>query len=251
MLKAKVKSAICSFILIASGGSIAQGSDRFIIPEDELMREVVLPRFDRREMVRNQNIKFKDRFEFAAIWGSNFTEPVYSPMKFGVEMGYHWSDDHAAHFSYSQWGSGFNTQYVPGIEDQGNVAGSAGDYDFSRVPVPKSSIWGFYTLKSYYGKMSLSKKNTMNLSTYTQYGLGFTQFSHKTYPGVAVGVGQKFYFSNSFGIKAELRLQYQGQPNPFLGDGKLKNNSPVPQYSEFSDIYRFGTIFELGALWMF
>jgi hypothetical protein len=36
-----------------------------------------------------------------------------------------------------------------------------------------------------------------------------------------------------------------------LGGGQLKGNQPKPDYSAFQDIMRFGTIFELGALWMF
>jgi outer membrane beta-barrel protein len=228
---------------------MAYASDEFVIPEDELMREVVLPRFDKRETVKRSNVTFDKRFEVGIFGGSNFTEPVYNPYKFGLELGYHWSDVHSVHFSLNNWMSGFNNQYVPSISAQGG-SGNA-KYDFDRVPVPRMSYWGYYNLKAYYGKISFSKKDTMNLSLYTQYGAGITQFSHKAYPGLAVGVGQKFYLNNNLGFKAEIRLQYQGQPNPFLGGNQLKGNQPKPDFSAFSDIMRFGTIFEVGALWMF
>lgn len=229
--------------LISSHTAVA--SDPFYVPKDELMQEVVLPRFDRRESVKRPNVIFKDRIELGVFGGSNFTEPIYNPLKFGLELGYHWADIHSAHLSINNWMSGFNSQYVPGISAQG-----APRYDFSRVPTPQMSYWGYYNLKAYYGKISLSKKDTMNLSLYTQYGAGITQFTHKSYPGVSVGVGQKFYLSNNLGFKAEVRLQYQGQPNPFLGNNRL-NGPTRPSPSEFADIMRFGTIFELGVLWMF
>lgn len=224
-------------------------SEKFYIPDDELMREVVLPRIDNHETVKRPNVRFDKRIEVGVFAGSHFTEPVYNPMKFGIDIGYHWADIHSVNVSINKWLDGFNEQYVPGISRKGGTGSAA--YDFNRVPMPIMSYWGYYNLKAYYGKISLSKKDTMNLSLYTQYGAGITQFSHKLYPGVAVGVGQKFYLSNNFGFKAEIRLQYQGQPNPFLGDNKLKGNQPIPSYSEFADIMRFGTIFELGALWMF
>jgi outer membrane beta-barrel protein len=235
---------ISSFVSLVSLPLVAQ--EKFVVPEDELTKEVALPKFDRREVIKNSRIKFLKRLELGLFGGSNFTEPIYNPLKLGVELGYHWAEIHSAHFSLSQWLPGFNRQYVPAISAQ-----STPQYEFDRVPTPQMSFWGYYNLKAYYGKISLSKKETMNLSLYTQYGVGFSQFSHKMYPGIAVGVGQKFYFNNHFGIKAEIRLQYQGQPNPFLGDGQLKKGEPIPSHSQFGDIMRFGTIFELGGLWMF
>jgi len=234
------------FIMFASP-IFLHANETVLIPEYELMKEVVLPKFEKREDVKRKNVNFDNRIEVGVFGGSNFREPIYNPFKLGLELGYHWSDIHSVHLSLNNWMSGFNNQYVPGISREG------GDppYDFSRVPVPQMSYWGYYNLKAYYGKISLSKKDTMNLSLYTQYGAGVTQFSNKMYPGVAVGVGQKFYFNNNFGFKAELRLQYQGQPNPFLGGGQLKGDQPRPSPSAFSDIMRFGTIFELGVLWMF
>jgi len=228
---------------------MANANETFYIPTDDLMREVVLPRFDNREAVKRPNVRFVNRIELGAFAGSHFTEPIYNPLKFGVDIGYHWADIHSVNVSLNKWLDGFNGQYVPGISIKGG-AGSAA-YDFNRVPTPEMSYWGYYNLKAYYGKISLSKKDTMNLSLYTQYGLGVTQFTHKIYPGIAVGVGQKFYLNNHFGFKAEIRLQYQGQPNPFLGNNQLKGNQPKPPPSAFADIMRFGTIFELGALWMF
>lgn len=227
-------------------------SDKLVVPEEELNRDVVLPRFDKRVTYKNPNVVFENRFELGVFFGSNFTEPIYNPAKFGIELGYHSSDDSSWQGSFSQWGGGFNPQYVPSIENQGDLTGSTGDYDFNRGPQAKSSLWAYYNKKAYYGKISVAKKKTMNLSLYTQYGLGLAQFTNKTYLGGAVGIGQKFYLSNNFGIKAELRLQLQGQPNPFLGDGLLKIDSPTkPDSSAFSDVYRFATIFEVGALWMF
>ncbi len=228
----------------------ASGSEEIVVPDNELTTEVSLPKLDYPLAVKKSNITFKDRYEMGLFWGSNFTEPIYAPSKIGIDLSYHNSEKSSWVFSYSQWQGGLNSQYVPGIEDQGQIGGTSGDYDFNRAPRLTNAMWGYYNLKLYYGKISIAKKNTMNLSLYTQYGAGLVGFTHKSYPAVSVGVGQKFYFNNSFGVKAEVRLQYAGEANPFLGNDKLKKNQPVPSFSEFEDKYRFGTIFELGALWM-
>lgn len=227
-------------------------SDKMTIPENELNREIVLPRLDTFEVVKNQNVKFTKKLELGLNVGANFTEPIYNPIRMGFDLGYHWEEAQSVHLSFLNHVSGFNNQYVPGIQDKGNDAGSVGDYDFTRAPALKNSFWGYYNLKAYYGKVSLTKRSTMNLSLYTQYGVGFAQFTHKMYPGLSIGIGQKFFFTPNLGFKAELRLQYQGQANPFLGEGQLKNDRfPVPAASNFQDVYRFGTVFESGLVWIF
>lgn len=252
------KGALTLVLLIMALSSPLQASffetDKLTIPEDELNKEIVLPRLDTLEVVKNQNIRFTQKIEFGVNLGANFTEPIYNPLRMGVDVGYHWHEAKSFHLSYINHAAGFNNQYVPGIQSEGNGAdpGPIGEYDFNRSPRLKNSFWGYYNLKAYYGKISITKRKTMNLSLYTQYGLGLAQYEHKMYPGLAIGVGQKFFFTPNLGFKAEIRLQYQGQSNPFLGGSKLKNNQfPVPSSSDFQDVYRFGTVFESGLVWIF
>ncbi|MCS6838582.1 MAG: outer membrane beta-barrel domain-containing protein [Bdellovibrionaceae bacterium] len=236
------------FFLITFSSLEVSATELFEVPEEELTKEVVLPRFDRLEMVRRPKVTFKNRFEIGVFGGAVFTEPIFNPYRYGLEGGYHFTENHSVSLSIAQWMSGLNNQYASSIEAQGGQGGDR--YDLTRAPSPRMSYWLFYNLKAYYGKISLSKKDVLNMSLYTQLGVGATSFEHKTYPGVAIGIGQRFYFSPSAAIKLEARLQYQGSVNPFIGNQKLKKNQPKPSYSEFSDHQRFGTIIELGFVWL-
>lgn len=227
--------------LFVSAQSVAQSLE---IPEEELAKESVLPKFDRPDNVRHRNVVTDKKVEFGVYFGSNFTEPIYNQSKLGVNAGYHISEDAAIMFNFAKWTGGLNTQYVPSIEETGSL-------DFSRVPVLEYSLWGNYELKSYYGKISLTKKGVMNLSLYPIMGLGLTKYVHKVYPGINGGVGQKFYFGNSMALRIDFKLQYQQGPNPFLEGGLQKSNTTKPDPSEFSDKWSLDTIFDLGLSFLF
>lgn len=230
-------------------GTLAHSAESFEIPGEELRSDVVLPKFDRFPMVMRPHVRFAERWEAGIFGAAQFTEPIFNPLRYGLELGYHFKESHSFHASIASWQSGLNSQYVPGIEAQGGTGNQK--YQMSRVPAPKMSYWGYYHFKAYYGKISLSKKDVMNLSLYTQFGLGMTQFAHKSYPGLSVGIGQRFYFTPQLAVKLEAKLQYLGMVDPFLGGGKLKEVNPVPSPSEFSDLYRFATLVEGGLLWLF
>lgn len=237
-----------ALVLVLTLAKSIHANETFEVPEDDLRTEVVLPKFGRFPMVLRPHVQFKDRWEVGLLGAAQFTEPIFNPLRWGLELGYHYAESHSFHFSVAPWMGGLNTQYVPSIEAQG---GAGTEYEMSRVPAPQMSYWAFYHFKAYYGKISLSKKDIMNLSLYTQAGLGITQFSHKSYPGVSFGIGQRFYFTPQLAFKLEAKLQYLGMVNPFLGGGQLKKTNPRPAPEAFSDLYRFATLVEAGLIWMF
>jgi outer membrane beta-barrel protein len=214
------------------------------IPEEELAKESVLPKFDRPDSVKNRNVVMDKKIEFGAYYGANFSEPIYNQSKLGVNIGYHWSEEDAVMFNLAMWMSGRNSQYVPSIEEKGNT------YDFSQTPNLQYSVWANYERNAYYGKISLTKQGVMNLSLYPIAGLGMTKFEHKMYPGLNGGIGQKFYFNKSLALRIDFKIQYQQTVNPFLGNNRLKVGQH-PDPGEFSDKWDIGTVLDVGMSYLF
>jgi len=242
----KMRTLLGTSILLSLLATKALASETIDIPEEELARESVLPHFDRPDNIKNRNVVSAKKVEVGIYYGGNFTEPIYNQSKIGLNGGYHFSEDSALMFNFAQWMSGRNSQYVPSIEKQGGTD----PYDFNRVPDLKMSLWANYEVTAYYGKISLTKQGVMNLTMYPIFGLGVTQYTNKTYPGLNVGIGQRYYFTHALALRIDLKLQYSGAPNPFLGNNELKSSQPVPPASDFSDKYQLGTILDLGLSYL-
>lgn len=210
------------------------------LPQEELAQESVLPKFDRPDSVRQRNVSTENRFELGGYYGWNILEPIQNQAKFGLNLGYHWSETSAFTLNYSHWLGGLNTFYTDGLSQ------APKNLDFDRAPKIKYSLYGHYEWKIFYGKISLTKQGVLNLTTYPIFGLGMTAYEHKNYPGVDFGIGQKFYFSKNFALRADFKLQYGNQPSPFLR-GKMKKSDPQPELNEFPDKLRLGTILDVGV----
>lgn len=214
-------------------------------PEDELARETVLPKFDQRVSVRDRNVITDSKFELGLYYGFNTTEPIYNQSKLGFNLGYHWSEESAIVVNYAQWMSGLNTLYTDGLSQSGGI--NAPNLDFNRIPKQNYSLYAHYEWKMFYGKISLTKDLVTNLSLYPIFGFGITGFEHKTYPGVDVGVGQKFYIGRSFAIRADFKLQFAQTLNPFLGGTPgVSRPSAVPSPGDFKDKWDLNTILDIG-----
>lgn len=238
-----IKTWLLSLLLV-NFSLAAVASEGIEIPLDELAKESVLPKFDRPDIVKNRNITTDHKMEFGFYYGGNFTEPIYNQSKLGLNLSYHQSEDAAFNLNFAKWMTGRNSQYVPGIEDK------HGRIDFNRVPNLEYSLWANYEVKAYYGKISLTKRGVMNLSLYPIIGLGATKYSHKTYPGVNVGIGQKFYFGKSMALRFDFKFQYQQGPNPFLRD-LGKGADPVPDPGNFEDKFRLDNVMDFGLSFLF
>lgn len=212
-------------------------------PQEELAQESVVPRFDRPDSVRRRNVVTEKRFEVGGYYGWNILEPIYNQSKFGLNIGYHFSEMSAFILNYAQWNSGLNTTYTDGLQ---STSVSADALDFTRIPKLKYSIFGHYEWKIFYGKISVTKQGVVNLSTYPIFGAGFTAYEHKNYPGVDFGIGQKFYFGKNVALRADFKMQYGQKPSPFLRE-QLKTSKPRPTADQFSEKYDLGTILDIGV----
>lgn len=218
----------------------ARASEKIDFPEDELAQESVLPKFDRPDSVKARNVITEKKFELGTYYGWNILEPIQNQSKIGFNIGYHWSEGSAFVLNYSHWLSGLNQQYTESLEEAPN------SLDFSRAPQLKYSLYGHYEWKVFYGKISLTKAGVVNLTTYPIFGAGVTAYEHKSYPGMDIGIGQKFYLGKSVALRADFKLQYSQSPSPFL-QGKMKFSDPKPEPSEFADKWNMGTILDVGV----
>jgi outer membrane beta-barrel protein len=245
MSQCKSLFVMSSFVFCQVGTySQALASDKIVIDQDELAQESVLPKFDRPDSVKNRNIVTENKLEVGLYYGWNILEPILNQSKVGLNLGYHLSEFNAISLNYSNWTSGLNTQYTDSLY-------STSKLDFDRSPKLKYSLYGHYEWKIFYGKISVTKKGVVNLSTYPILGVGTTAYEHKNYFGLNFGIGQKFYFNKSFALRADFKLQYQQKPSPFL-NGKMNYDNPVkPDPSDFKEVWDLGTMLEIGGSFLF
>lgn len=206
-------------------------------PEDELATESVYPKFDRPIAVLQRNVVTAQKYEVGGYYGFNTSEPVYNQSKIGVNIGYHWSEDSAFVLNYAHWMGGLNSTYASAYKSQ--------DLDFTRAPKLNYSLYGHYEWQIFYGKISFTKQSVINLATYPIFGAGITSYSSKNCPGVDAGIGQKFYFSNTVSLRADVKLQYSQAPSPFISG--VKTSNPVPSAGDFPSKWGFNTILDVGV----
>jgi outer membrane beta-barrel protein len=169
----------------------------------------------------------------------------------GVTIGYHSDEFNAYVLSFTKWFAGRNTQYTSTLKKFG--------LDFERAPNLEYSAYLLWVMKNYYGKLSITKRGTMNLSLFPVVGLGITKYEHKPNFGATAGLGTKFYFTKSVSLHAELRFQFQQAPNPFLGDKggaacdepSVNECAPKPSPSDFAEKWYLSNIMDVGVSFLF
>lgn len=211
------------------------------LPEEELAKESVLPVFDKPQSVRSRNIVTDGRFDGTLLYGLALTEPIHNVSRFGVSLYYHTSEDNAFGLLYAK-NSGGLSMYANQLRDKYTL-------DFSRAPAPQQTILGDWNWKMYYGKMSITKQSVINFSLYSTLAGGLVQYQHKSYPALAPGLGQKFYFGKNFALRFDLRLYMHQAPIPFLA-GRIKASDPVPEFSEFQERLTYTTLLDVGLSWL-
>jgi len=232
-----------TFASILSFSIAALATEVIEFPENELAQESVLPKFDRPDVVKSRNVVTAKKIEIAPFYGFVTTEPIYGQTKTGLNLAYHWSEESAFSLNYAMFSGGLNAQYNDQLKQNYNL-------DFSRAPKQKFALFGNYEYKAYYGKVSFTKQGTMNLSTYPIMGLGIVSYDTKSYPGFDFGIGQKFYFSKSIGLRIDYKFQYAQGPSPFLL-GRMKTTDPVPQAGEFATKWTMNNLIDVGATILF
>ncbi|MFN7454913.1 MAG: outer membrane beta-barrel domain-containing protein, partial [Pseudobdellovibrionaceae bacterium] len=86
---------------------------------------------------------------------------------------------------------------------------------------------------------------------YPMLGAGVTSYENKTYPGIAGGIGQKFYFGKAFALRADFRYQYAQQPSPFKALALRPGTDAVPAKSSFKDKWALSNHLEFGFSYLF
>jgi outer membrane beta-barrel protein len=174
------------------------------------------------------------------------TEPIANVSKFGLAVYYNFSEDSALGFLFAKNASGLSS-YADQLRSQYSL-------DFSRAPQPLSTYMVDYNIKAFYGKMSLAKSIVLNTSMHGSLAGGITQYSHKSFPVIALGVGQKFYLNKAWALRFDMRL-YAGQaPIPFLKDAlhvPPATPDPVPSPSQFDERITFSTSLDAGLSYLF
>jgi len=213
------------------------------VPEDELAQESVYPVFDHPQSVRNRNVQTEGRIDAGLFGALALTEPVYNTSKLGLALNYHISELHSLGF--------FFTQNSTGLSKDGEALNeSPNNLDFNRAPKPQNTFLLDYNYKPFYGKLSLTKSSVFNTTIYGSLAAGAIKYEHKSYPAIAVGVGERFYFNKSLSLKVDLRLFAHQAPIPFKANA-LRPNNPIPSFDSFDERLTFTTNLEIGLNYLF
>lgn len=242
MLKNGFKAVVVIVLALLLHKAAFAASEVVELPPEELAQESVLPIFDKPVSVKNRNVVTTGRFDVDLFYGYAMTEPIANVSKLGVGVYYNFNESHALGLFYANNLSG-QSDYAKQIEKQFSL-------DFTRAPMPKNVVMADYNLKAFYGKMSLTKSLVFNTILYTSFSGGVVQYEHKSYPGVAVGLGQKFYFNKNWALKFDLRLYANQGPIPFLA-GKMKTSDPRPTYDQFQERILYTTNLDVGLSYLF
>ncbi len=217
------------------------------VPFDELAQESVYPIFDNPVSLKNRNVHDSGTFDIGLFGGFALTEPIYNTTKVGVAFNYHLSEAHSLGLLFAKNSNGLSRDAQGLKEDFG--------LDFTRAPAPDYSLMADYNFKLFYGKLSITKQAVMNTSIYLSSALGVVKYVHKSYPALAIGIGERFYFSNHFSLKVDLRLYANQAPIPFKGnalkDGSKTPADPIPSYSSFDERLTYTTNLEIGLNYLF
>lgn len=240
MLKNGFKAAL--IIVLALMLHKAAFAEVVNLPTEELAQESVLPVFDKPVSVKNRNVVTAGRIEVDGFYGYAMTEPIANVSKLGLGIYYNSSEAHA-------WGLLIAKNFA-GLSSYADQLDQQFSLDFSRAPSPEMTIMGDYNLKAFYGKMSLTKSLVFNTLLYGSASVGAVKYVHKTYPAVAVGIGQKFYFTKQWALRFDLRLYANQAPIPFL-NGALKPSDPKPDYSDFQERLTYTTNLDVGLSYLF
>ena len=246
-----LKNAFIALVVIVSAlllHKTAFAADVVDVPTEELAKESVLPIFDKSVSVKNRNVVTAQRWDGNLFYGYAMTEPIANVSKFGLSLYYNFNEDHALGFMYAKNFSGLSS-YANQLHSQYGL-------DFGRAPQPQNTYMLDYNLKVFYGKMSLSKSLVLNTLMYGSGALGAVQYQNKTYPAVALGIGEKFFFNKAWALRFDLRLYANQAPIPFLAnalhDGSGGHSAdPVPTYADFQERMTYTTNLDVGLSYLF
>lgn len=222
-------------------------------PDEELSREAVMPVFDEKIAIKNRRVNHAQRFELNLFGSSVLSEPIYNPYNFGVSLTYHFDNTRAIHIMGSFFAdglSGAGKELQAGIDNE-EPPGTQNHFDASRAPHKEMMLAAHYQHSAYYGKISITKNSTMNMSLYGLVGGGVYMMSGEMAPMVNIGIGQRLYFTPHIALRLDVLLSaYNGFDitSTHGGADRLDNDTPQPEVdpSKFDKTLLFDTQIALG-----
>jgi outer membrane beta-barrel protein len=191
-------------------------------PEDELARESVLPVFDNAVAVKSRLVPTAKRVELGLAMGFAMNEPFFNSTRFGGHVAYNFNETHGFVLQGQMYsdGLGKNGKNLANTDLNSGTGPNATTFiRMEYAPQPKYHLIANYQITPYYGKISVFKDFIMNLSLYGLLGAGVMDIGGQTTPVFNIGMGQKFYFSKRWGIRADLGLMAYNGVNYFAGSG--------------------------------
>lgn len=235
-------------VIILSLGLYAQAAEELDVPVDELARESVVPVFDNVISVKNRNVSTTGRIDLSLFYGLALTEAIADTSKYGIELNYHLNEFHTLGILFAMTNNGLSKD-AQGLKNQFGL-------DYNRVPKPQNTMMLNYDYSPFYGKLSVTKESVINTTIYGSIALGMVKYQHKSYPALSLGIGERFYFTPNFSLKADFKIYAHNAPVPFKGgvlhDGSAGSSAdPVPNYDVFDDRLTYITNLQLGVNYLF
>lgn len=241
------------FILLACLLGHLAHADEIEFPDEELARETTLPVFEKRRAVLNRTVVTERKFELGVGGGLEMNEPYYNDYMFQVVGTYNLNETSAVNVQGLMWMDGLSSygeQLKAGRPPP--ATNPVVSFDAMKAPHPKWGVFGNYEFIAYYGKISITKQTVMNLNLFAIGGLGYINLGSDNAIALNLGVGQNFFFTKWFGLRADLRwLIFQG---PDATTKSLQSNSagtdPTPAASEFGKRIYYNTQIGLSAVFI-
>jgi outer membrane beta-barrel protein len=241
MMNVMIKQVLLCLGLLLSVFS-AWAEDPIEVPEEELARETTLPVFGKRRAVLNRSVITERRIEVGAGVGLEMNEPYYEDMMFGAQATYNFNETNALNLQGLFWMEGLSN-----YGEQLKAGGRFQKFDADKAPHPAWALMANYQFIAYYGKISVTKRTVMNLNLFGLAGLGYLNMDTVNTVAFNVGVGQNFFFTKNFGVRADLRLMiFQGP------DATSQRLTPAdsPAASAFDDRIYYNTQLALAGIFI-
>jgi len=140
--------------------------------------------------------------------GWSLNDALNEPLTGGLLLTYHFSEIHAFQIQGGIFSSK-DSEYVPQIE----AKLPSNERNLTRGPKPKYLVFRKLSDHSVLWKISITKQTVWNLSIFADLGVGTIAVGDSNYLAFGLGLGQKLYFNEHWGIRFDLKeLMYQG-PN--------------------------------------
>lgn len=248
-MKKESLSKILSFVLVSFLTQAAHAEVKISFPDEELATESVLPVFEDRVAVKNRKVNHKGKFEINLMGGLVTSEPIYDPITYGLSLTYHFNNTKAIHImaaSFSDGLSGSGKSLRNGEVIGGSGAATGIEFDATRAPHKEFLLAAHYQYTAYYGKISLTRDNIMNMTLSGLIGGGFYAMDGLTAPTVNLGVSQRLYFTSRVALRFDLLFSIFNGPDITSGGVLDRSNLPGPDAGAFEKSIQFDSNLYFG-----